>query len=115
MAKLFLHDLIVEGKHGVLPHEKEQAQTFRINLELTYDASASQTSDEITDAVDYAAVRQTVIDIVTEHSYNLLERLAKVIADTLLEDQRLTTVTIRIDKPTIFDDVVPGVALTIER
>jgi FolB domain-containing protein len=115
VATISLRDLVVNGRHGVDEHEKTTEQPFKISLELDYDASAAQQSDNIDDAVDYASVRQTVISVVQDSSFNLLERLAQAIGDKLLEDSRVSKATITIEKLTIFETGVPGMTITISR
>lgn len=115
MATVTLRDLVVEAKHGVLDHEKTQTQPFKIHLELQYDSLKAQTSDNINDAIDYSVIRQQVIDTTKNTSFDLLERLAQEIADTVLKDSRIETLAVSIEKPTIFESGTPGVTLTFSR
>jgi dihydroneopterin aldolase len=115
VAVVRLHDLVVQGRHGVFEPEKQDLQPFAITLELHYDSTVAQHSDKIEDALDYGAVRQTVIDIVQSTSFNLIERLAQEIVDQLLQDARIEQLTISIEKPAVFESGIPGVTLTISR
>ncbi|HWB38753.1 MAG TPA: dihydroneopterin aldolase [Candidatus Saccharimonadales bacterium] len=115
MATIFLRDLLVEGRHGVHPHEKTERQPFKINIEIEVDTSAAQQSDNLADTIDYDTVRKAVIRLVQNSSFDLMERLAQAIADELMSDPRIQQLTIEIQKLEIFDDSVPGVRLTFKR
>lgn len=83
--RITIRGLEVFAHHGVLPEERELGQTFRFDIGLSLKDSAAPETDDVADTVDYAAVCDLVAETVTANTYNLLERLASVIADTLLE------------------------------
>jgi dihydroneopterin aldolase len=37
MGSIYIKDLIIEAKHGVHPHEKQNAQRFNVSVKLTVD------------------------------------------------------------------------------
>ena len=77
-------DLRVAGVHGVLPEERERAQTFSLDIVAWVDTAPAQHSDDLADTVDYGALAQAAADIVAGRSYRLLEALAGRLADALL-------------------------------
>ena len=115
MLVIYIKDLVVEAKHGVHQREKETPQPFNFNVELTLDGSRAAVSDDLNDSVDYTQLRSIIIDTARNNSFNLLERLAREIADRLLADERVQKVVVAIDKPAVFKDSAPGVRLEVIR
>jgi FolB domain-containing protein len=111
MAIIYIKDLVVSGRHGVHPSEKEHAQRFSITVELTVDVSKAATSDNLDDTINYSVVRATIIDTVQNNSFNLIERLAQEITDRLLLASRAENVVVSIDKLDIFETGIPGVRI----
>ncbi len=112
MAVIYIKDLIVEAKHGVHPHEKENAQRFQINAELIVDITKAAVTDDLNDTINYSEVRDTIIDTLQNNSFNLLERLSQEVADQILQDKRVEKLTLTIDKLDAFESGVP--ALKVE-
>jgi len=109
MSAIFIKDLIVEGHHGANPGEKDTAQRFGVSVELTFDMAAAARSDEVDDTLNWSQVRDTIVETVHDTSFNLVERLAKEIADRLMQDMRITKLQLNIDKLDAFVSGVPGV------
>jgi dihydroneopterin aldolase len=104
------------GVHGVLPEERERPQPFEVSLELHVDLAKAGASDDLADTVDYGAVCDAVVRIVTDESYALLERLATRIAEACRADERVTGVVVEVRKlrPPVNAEV-DHVAVRIER
>jgi dihydroneopterin aldolase len=116
MAVIYIKDLVVSGKHGVHPHEKEHAQRFSVGVELTVSTAAmaqAAASDDLADTIDYSVVRGVIIDVVQNNSFNLIERLAHEIADRILTDPRVQNLVVSIDKLDAFKTGVPGIRVEI--
>ena len=108
--------LRVYAYHGVRDFERERGQPFVIDVWLRCAPSQAGQSDELDDAVNYSAVCDRVAELATGGPYQLLERLATVIADDLAERYPVAGVRVRIAKPhaPVKHDVAE-VAVTIER
>lgn len=92
--------LEVFAYHGLLPEERESGQAFRFNLKLRLRSCSACETDDINGTVDYAAVADRVAQVATINTYQLLEKLAAVIADDLLEQfPQIDGVTISAIKP----------------
>jgi len=91
--------LEVFAYHGVHEHEKQHGQTFVIDVRLVCRSDAATRSDRLADAVDYGAVSSRVVELATSARHDLLERLAAVIADDLLERFAVSAVTVTVHKP----------------
>ena len=115
MAVIFIKDLVVSGVHGVHQHEKTAAQQFRINAELEVDISVAAASDELADTLDWSVLRQTVIEVVEELPFNLVEKLTHEIATALLADERVSKVRVTVDKLEAFESGLVGVELELGR
>lgn len=86
MDMILIRGLRIYAYHGVNPEEKINGQTFVLDLELTLDLSLPCQSDRVEDTVSYAQVRKTVDRVMTEQSYDLIERAAQAVADAVLEE-----------------------------
>ena len=108
-----IRGLRVYAHHGVRDFERERGQPFVIDVWLACTPSAAQASDDLADAVNYSAVCDRVSELATGGPYNLLERLAAVIADDLAARYPVEGVRVRVAKPHAPD--VAEVAVTVER
>jgi len=73
------------GYTGLLPEEQVLGQWFEVDLTLWLDLSPAGESDEIADTINYGEAVQTVQQLVKTSKFALIERLAKAIADAILE------------------------------
>jgi dihydroneopterin aldolase len=113
MSIIYIRDLVVEAKHGVHQHEKDQSQRFNFNLELTFDTERAAISDDLADTINYSGIRHVIIDTTQNNSFNLVERLAQTIADQILTDKRIQKLVLSIDKLDAFKVGKPGIRLEI--
>jgi len=70
---------------GVLPEERERPQPLELDIDIFADLSAAGDSDELEDTVDYGAVTEAVSEICLGAKAQLLERVAQLVAEYLLE------------------------------
>ncbi len=98
-GRLEIRDLRSFGVHGVLPHERERAQPFGVDLDVWFDVSDACASDELADTVDYGALAEAVAAVVSGTSFALLEALAAAIARRVLDaDPRVQRVEVVVRK-----------------
>lgn len=111
-----IRGLRATGVHGVLPEERERAQPFEVDLDLSLDLRKAGGSDDLADTVDYGVLTEAVGACVTGESYALLERLAERIAEIAMADARVTEVAVTVKKlePPV-DAEVDHVAVRITR
>lgn len=112
MDRISLRNIVAHGKHGANPGERDRSQPFHIEVDLDIDLTRAGQTDELHDTVDYAAVHRTVVTIVEERSYQLLERVASVILDEILRDPRILRASLSIAKPDLLDGATPAVKLS---
>ncbi|MGH3050899.1 MAG: dihydroneopterin aldolase [Gaiellaceae bacterium] len=98
--------LRLHGRHGVHPEERERGQDFVFDVEL--EVGERGASDRLEDAVDYVAVAQAVREVSDARAYDLLEALASAVADELERRFAPERVRVRVTKPGIRPDGLPG-------
>ena len=103
------------GKHGANPDEREHAQPFEIDLEVEVDLQRARASDALDDTIDYAGLHATVVRLVGERSYRLLERLGDDILHDVMRDARVRAACVTIAKPALFAGATPSVTLRERR
>ena len=111
-----IRGLRIFAHHGVHAFEREQGQIFVIDVWLECPPSPAEASDDLADAIDYSAVCDRVAELATGGPYDLLERLAAVIADDLAGLRPVENVRVRVAKPDApMGHEVREVAVTVER
>jgi len=103
------------GHHGANPGEKVVAQPFDIDVSVELDLSAARSSDVLADTLDYAALHATIVRLVRERSYDLLERLGADLLEAILADPRVRRARLRIAKPALLAGATPAVILHADR
>jgi len=108
-----VRDLRVSAVIGVYDWERETEQTLVFGVDMAADAARAAVGDDITAALDYSAVAQTIRSVVTTGKFQLIETAAERVAERLREEYRLGWVRVEVVKP------LPGegytAAVTIER
>ncbi|MDR1595804.1 MAG: dihydroneopterin aldolase [Puniceicoccales bacterium] len=89
--KIFINDIEIFAKHGLLPMEKLNRQKFLVSVRAKFDASMAKVSDNISHTVDYSELLDAVVHAVENSSFNLIERLSNHIAHEVFEKFRLIT------------------------
>lgn len=118
MYQVFLENLEFYAHHGVPAEERIVGHRYVVSLSMTVEGGATNT-DQVDDTVDYGEVASVVFDAATEKQYKTVERLAQVIARTVLDSFPLVfSVEVRLAKrlppaPMIADSA--GVVLTLTR
>ena len=94
-----LRGITARGFHGVLESERQEGQDFVVDVVLTVDTRQAGVSDELSDTVDYAVLAEKVVAVVTGDAVNLIETLAKRIADVCMATQLVEGVEVTVHKP----------------
>ena len=116
--RIELRGLRVLGTHGLLDEERQRPQPFEVDLDVVADLSAAGDTDELAQTVDYGRLAEQVARVVGEERCDLLERLATRIAEVVLTDARVTSVTVAVRKlrpPVPVDLASAGVRITRSR
>jgi FolB domain-containing protein len=99
MDRIFIKDLLVRCAIGVDEEERREKQDVVINVSLHADLANAGQSDRFEDAVDYRAVKKRIIGMAESSQYHLVEALAQRIAEICLEDARVQSVCVSVEKP----------------
>ncbi len=100
MDKIIVKDLKIFAYHGVNPEEKESGQNFIFDIEAFLPLDKPCETDDVNDTVSYAKIIKTVRRIVTSEKNDLLEHVAKRVADGLFEDfPKIEMLKITLKKP----------------
>ncbi|MBT5556438.1 MAG: dihydroneopterin aldolase [Halieaceae bacterium] len=111
-----IHGLQPEAVIGCYDWERTIKQRLEINLDLTADFAKAAVTDDLTHALDYAALAGQVMTFVEQSDFQLLEALAVAIADHIFESWPVSQVRIQIDKPgAVSLAKVVGVSLVVCR
>ncbi len=111
---VFIRDFMVEVLIGVHDHEKEQKQRVRVNLDLAVDEGEHPIIDDIRNVVNYETMALAIVSIAEEGHVNLVETFAERIAAMCLEDERVDSARVRIEKLDILENA-ESVGVEIER
>jgi dihydroneopterin aldolase len=106
------------GICGALAEEQGRPQPLEVDIDVGADLGPAGRSDALDDTIDYGAICDTTERIITEERFTLLERLAVRLAEVLLLDDRVTSVTITVRKlrpPVPHDLATSGVCVTRTR
>ena len=98
--KVFIKGLRAETVIGVYDWERKIRQPLVFDLEMATDNRAAAKEDDLTKAIDYAAISQRVIAEVESSSFELIETLAEHLAVIILEEFGVQWLQLRVLKPT---------------
>lgn len=105
-----------EAVIGCYDWERTVKQRLVIDLAMTTDFTSAAKSDDLSDALDYAAISEHVISFVERTEFQLLEALSAAIAREIFQNWSVTQLRIDIDKPGAVQAVSSvGVSLTVVR
>ncbi len=87
------------GFHGVFEHERREGQDFVVDVELAVDLGPAGRSDDLADTVNYGEIGAAVLARIEGEPFDLVERLAEVIADDALAHGAVDEVVVTVHKP----------------
>lgn len=83
MDKIIIKDLNIYAYHGVHEEEKIKGQNFVLDIKVWLDLTAPCKSDDVNDTVSYSEIIKKVTEAFTVTKYDLLERAAEVVVQTI--------------------------------
>ena len=99
MDKVFIENLEIETIIGIFGWEREVKQIVRISLEMSFDISKAGKSDKIDDALDYKKIGKSIVNLVENSSFFLVEKMAEEIASLVLNNKQIEEIKLRVEKP----------------
>lgn len=95
-----IKNLKIYAYHGVLPEEKRAGQEFFLDIDLYGDFLLPCLSDRVEDTVNYDEVCECAYRAMTAESYDLIERAAQVVCESILKEfDRVSEVEVTLKKP----------------
>jgi 7,8-dihydroneopterin aldolase/epimerase/oxygenase len=111
--QVFIRDLVLPCRVGIHQHERLAQQRVRINVSLTCIEHPA-IDDDVDNIVCYAGLMSGIKGVVGGGHVNLVETLADRIAALCLEDHRILSVKVRVEKLDAFKEA-ESVGIEIER
>lgn len=118
---MFIRDLVLDASIGIYPHEHAARQRVRINIDLAVaDDAQARTSrgavgkDDLARVVDYEAIVIKTRALVAAGHIQLVETLAERLAEACLDDPRIVTARVRVEKLDVFADAASA-GVEVER
>ena len=105
------------GYHGVFDFEKRDGQEFFVDLEISINLQEASKSDALKDSVDYSLLTAIAKNAIEKLQFDLIERLAGFIADTIKENfLAVEGIAVTVHKPSApVQESVTDIAVTITR
>jgi dihydroneopterin aldolase len=97
--KIFIQGLEIPCIIGTLPLERRKKQPLVIDLEFPASVREAAKRDDLKDALNYQKIAARVTGFASKSRFYLIETLAERLAETLLREFKLKSVTLRVSKP----------------
>ncbi len=99
MDKIFIKDLLARGIIGINDWERENPQEILINLTLFCDTRQAGELDSIDHSVNYRTIAKKALAHAETAARLTVEALAEDLARMCLEDPKVQSVIVRVEKP----------------
>ena len=100
MADLvFIRGLRLPTVIGVYGWEREVRQELVLDLEMAWETGPAASSDDVVDALNYAAVAERLEALAADARFQLLEALADALARCVMEEFAVPWLRLRLAKP----------------
>ena len=96
--RIELRGLRVLGLCGLLPEEHARAQPLEVDLDVVADLTRPGETDDVDDTIDYGALCGLIERIIDAERFDLLEALARRLAEAVMADERVEAVTVVVRK-----------------
>ncbi len=114
LRHVFVRDLVLACRIGIYEREKQTPQRVRINLDLAVREDVRPIGDDYDKVVCYEQIVTKARGIAEDGHVNLVETLAERLADICLQDPRVRSCRVRVEKLDVFADAL-SVGVEIER
>jgi dihydroneopterin aldolase len=95
-AKIFVLGLKIDAEIGVHPHEHGRSQPLVVEVEL--DVTPVH-RERIADTINYETIAKKARDTAAQGHFQLVEAFAESLGWACLEDERVSRVRVRVEKP----------------
>jgi 7,8-dihydroneopterin aldolase/epimerase/oxygenase len=95
-----LHNAVFYAYHGNHHEERNLGGKFHVDVEMETDFTLAAASDKLTETINYELLYNFIQEIVMQETFQLIETIAKRIADRVLDSfTSVTGVVVRVRKP----------------
>src|SRR3954451_12241576 len=96
-VKVFVRGLKLDAEIGVYDHEHGRHQPLVADVELDIAAAGW---DRLADTINYETIASKAKAVAAEGHFQLVEAFAERLGQSCLEDPRVSSVRVRVEKPT---------------
>lgn len=100
MDIVYIRALRIETQIGIYEWERHVRQVVVLDLEMAADIRRAAATQDIGDALDYAAISRRLGDFVGGGSFLLIEALAEQCAELVMREFGVPWLRLRLAKPT---------------
>lgn len=115
MDTVFIEGLEVDTVIGAYDWERTIRQCLRLDLWLGWDIRPAAAGDDLSRALDYAAVAARVQAFARETQFILVETFAERLAEVLMSEFQIPWLRLKLTKPGAVPAAIGGVGVEIER
>ena len=99
-GRILIRGLRCRGRQGPTPADQQQAHDYLVDVAIAVDIARAVEKDDLSGALDIAAVAACVREEVARAPRVLLERMTSDVANALLRRfERISAVQVKVEKP----------------
>ena len=98
-ARVNIKNLLLRTIIGFNDWEREKKQDILVNVSMEIDIGEAIKTDNVDSSVDYKVIAKRIVFEVEKSSFNLLESLANLILNIIMEHKKVIKGTVEVDKP----------------
>ncbi|QCZ94012.1 dihydroneopterin triphosphate 2'-epimerase [Salinimonas iocasae] len=98
-ATIKIKNLRLRTYIGINDDEIKNKQDVVVNVTIHYDAGRATDSDSVDDALNYKTVTKSIIALVEDNRFSLLEKLTAEVLNIAAEHHWVTFAEVEVDKP----------------
>lgn len=95
---IFVRDYVIDCNIGVYAEEKGVTQKIRLTVDAALRGNVQARRDDMEEVPSYTDILDAIEEISSQGHINLVETFAEQIAETVLKDDRIVSVFVRIEK-----------------
>ncbi|HEY0705267.1 MAG TPA: dihydroneopterin aldolase [Polyangia bacterium] len=85
MPTIIVSGIGFEGRHGATAPERQTTRRFEVDVEIESVSTAAETSDRLSDTIDFRDISEAIVSIGVGEPHHLLESLARRMVEALLQ------------------------------
>jgi len=111
--KITLKDIKTNIHIGITENERNNEQKVLITVEIVPSINIPLKNDSIYETINYSEIRETILNISSSRSFNLLETLCWKIAKTIKNNFKIDKISVTVKKFPYNDVEYVSYSLTI--